>query len=262
MLTVASTIRIGIAAKAAPRCYSLSTEARTAVRAFAVESTERFFQRFVRLFNVPSSDYPPPQAANRIFVEHSGVLPFHNFFGKNIFSPLLINIYVYRVEQNIFTLPDHFISSKNKRRMKDTRSYILVAEDDEDDQFLLREAFNECQADCRLEFVGDGAELMNYLDDCLHDPGCLPSLILLDLNMPKKNGRQALLEIKGHEKFQIIPVVMVTTSKNVEDMTFCQQAGAAQYVVKPAQFSELVTHADSLLRQWVARSANSVDSVS
>jgi DNA-binding response OmpR family regulator len=142
--------------------------------------------------------------------------------------------------------------------MRNAHSYILVAEDDEDDQFLLREAFSECGADCPLEFVGDGAELMSYLDNRLHDASHLPSLILLDLNMPKKNGRQVLLEIKQHEYLQRIPVVMVTTSKNVEDITFCEQAGAADYVVKPAQFSELVERADGLLRRWISRQVNSV----
>lgn len=138
--------------------------------------------------------------------------------------------------------------------MMQPRSYILVAEDDEDDQFLLQEAFSECGTDCSLQFVGDGAELMTYLDTCFEDPNCLPSLILLDLNMPKKDGRQTLLEIKQDERLHKIPVVMVTTSKNTEDITFCERAGAAQYVVKPAQFSELVEHADTLLKRWISHS--------
>ncbi len=99
---------------------------------------------------------------------------------------------------------------------------VLVADDDPDDRLLIKDAFDENNVLNPLVFVNDGEELMDYL----HHRGAyeqprnapLPGVILLDLNMPKKDGRTALKEIKADEALQRIPVVVLTTSKTDEDI--------------------------------------------
>ncbi len=128
---------------------------------------------------------------------------------------------------------------------------VLMAEDDPDDRFLMAQAFKELRSKGDLRFVEDGEELMDYLlrrgnyADPGHSPQ--PSLVLLDLNMHKKDGRQALLEIKGAPDLQKIPVVVWTTSDLEEDRRKCQEAGASAYVTKPTGYSELVDTVRELL---------------
>jgi CheY-like chemotaxis protein len=121
---------------------------------------------------------------------------------------------------------------------------ILMAEDDPDDRFILGQAFRELGTGGDLRFVEDGEELMNYLrrSGKYADPTLfpLPALILLDLNMPKKDGRQALLEIKADPDLRGIPVAIWTTSEEKEDRIQCQKAGADVYVTKPVGYTELV----------------------
>lgn len=124
-----------------------------------------------------------------------------------------------------------------------TRFTVLMAEDDPDDRFLLEQAFLELQSRGDLRFVEDGEELIDYLarSGKYADPSLSPrpSLILLDLNMPKKDGREALIEIKKDPELRRIPVVVWTTSNEIEDKTQCEQAGASSYVTKPTAYAEL-----------------------
>lgn len=121
---------------------------------------------------------------------------------------------------------------------------ILMADDDPDDRLLVEDAFAEIRLDNPLDFVGDGVELMDYL----HRRGAythlaetpLPGLILLDLNMPRKDGREALNEIKQHETLRKIPIVILTTSKADEDLLASYQLGANSFIVKPVTFDKLV----------------------
>ena len=121
---------------------------------------------------------------------------------------------------------------------------ILMADDDPDDRLLVEDAFMEIRLDNPLDFVGDGIELMDYLHRrgaYVHLAGTpLPGLILLDLNMPRKNGREALHEIKQDETLRKIPVVILTTSKADEDLLASYQLGANSFVVKPVTFDKLV----------------------
>ena len=119
---------------------------------------------------------------------------------------------------------------------------VLLADDDEDDRFLTEQACLAIRSCGGLRFVEDGEELMHYLrrsgkyaDDTLFP---LPSLILLDLNMPRKNGRQVLVEIKSDPYLHKIPVVIWTTSRENEDKSFCREAGADIFVTKPPSFPE------------------------
>lgn len=134
------------------------------------------------------------------------------------------------------------------------KANILIAEDDADDRLLLEVVFKEFREFCEIHFVEDGEGLMEYL---LHQgeyaqPAPLrPALILLDLHMPRKGGWQALVEIKGSADLTDIPVVIWTTSKEEEDKLFCVEAGAAGYVTKPSNFSELDAAVREILKKWL-----------
>ena len=136
--------------------------------------------------------------------------------------------------------------------MNNTRQYftILMADDDPDDYYLLKEALAEKEINGQLRLVSDGIELMDYL--LLRgrfeqiDEAPKPQLILLDLNMPKMDGRQALLEIKAMDKIKEIPVVVYTTSRDEMDIKISYEAGAHSFITKPATFQGLLRVVDNL----------------
>jgi CheY-like chemotaxis protein len=115
---------------------------------------------------------------------------------------------------------------------------IVVAEDDMDDRFLLQQAFAESGNDEILEFVENGLDLMSYLNSKLKN-GFYPDLIVLDLNMPKMNGKEVLAEIKKHVVFGKIPVIIYTTTQSELEIEKCYALGADKYIVKPANFDDL-----------------------
>lgn len=123
--------------------------------------------------------------------------------------------------------------------------FILIAEDDVDDRMLLQTAFDEANILVRIEFVGNGSELMEFLDGKNY-----PRIILLDLNMPKKDGRETLREIKQHPVYKMIPVVVFTTTKNENEIARCYELGANTYVVKPDSFESLRKIASNLAEYW------------
>ncbi len=131
---------------------------------------------------------------------------------------------------------------------------ILMADDDEEDCFLTKEAFAEARIANELRFVGDGQELMDYLyhQGKYSDPGNSPrpGLILLDLNMPRKDGREALREIKADPDLQQIPVVVLTTSKAEEDICRTYKHGGNSFITKPVNFEGLVKMMKDLSRYW------------
>lgn len=126
---------------------------------------------------------------------------------------------------------------------------ILIADDDEDDRFLVKSALDDCQIPCTVQYVQNGVEVMNYLEN--NHENQKPSLILLDLNMPKKDGREALKEIKSHPKLRSVPVIILTTSKAIEDINLCYGLGANGYIVKPNSFSELADTLKILTKFWL-----------
>jgi CheY-like chemotaxis protein len=131
---------------------------------------------------------------------------------------------------------------------------ILIAEDDEEDRMLAREALAESRLANDIYFVVDGEELMDYLyrRGPYADPATSPrpGLILLDLNMPKKSGREALEEIKSDPELHKIPVVVLTTSKTESDIYRSYDLGANSYIVKPVSFPGLVEVMMSLEKYW------------
>lgn len=132
---------------------------------------------------------------------------------------------------------------------------ILMADDDSDDRELTREAFEESRLVNDLRFVEDGVELMDYLQrrGKYADPASSPrpGLILLDLNMPKKDGREALAEIKADARLKNIRVVVMTTSKAEEDIERAYDLAAASYITKPVTFAGLAEVIKTLGRYWL-----------
>lgn len=132
---------------------------------------------------------------------------------------------------------------------------ILMADDDEDDRLLATEALAESRVSNELRCVEDGVELMDYL----HRRGVYappasaprPGLILLDLNMPRMDGREALREIKGDPSLRRIPVVVLTTSRADEDIARSYDLGANSYIPKPVTFDGLVEVVRALGRYWI-----------
>lgn len=131
---------------------------------------------------------------------------------------------------------------------------ILVADDDADDRMMIRDAFHENRLANDLRFVEDGEELMDYLhkrgkfSDAKSCPR--PGLILLDLNMPKKDGRESLKEIKENESLRGIPIVVLTTSKAEEDIYRTYNLGVNSFITKPVTFDALVSITRDLGRYW------------
>ncbi|WP_365972413.1 response regulator [Moorena sp. SIO4G3] len=132
---------------------------------------------------------------------------------------------------------------------------ILMADDDPDDCLLAREALLESQLTNELYFVSDGEELMDYLyHRGKHTQASMsprPSLILLDLNMPKKDGREALREIRADPNLRVIPVVVLTTSKAEEDIYHSYNLGANSFIVKPVTYSSLIEVMQTLKKYWL-----------
>jgi len=131
---------------------------------------------------------------------------------------------------------------------------ILMADDDEDDCMLAREALAESQYPSKLYIVKDGEELLNYLYRRGHyaeeTTSPRPELILLDLNMPKKDGREVLKEIKANPYLRKIPVVVLTTSKAEEDIYHTYNLGANSFIIKPMQFASLVKIMKAIGSYW------------
>ncbi|MBU2600869.1 MAG: response regulator [Actinobacteria bacterium] len=132
---------------------------------------------------------------------------------------------------------------------------ILMAEDDADDRLLVKEAFQEGRVTNNMQFVENGVELLDYLrrQGKYVDPESCPSpdLILLDLNMPRKDGREALREIKADPHLRHLPVVVLTTSKAEEDVLRSYDLGAAGFITKPVTFQGLIEAVTSLGEYWV-----------
>lgn len=136
----------------------------------------------------------------------------------------------------------------------DGKFSILIADDDADDRELIKAAFEENNFRHNIKFVEDGEELLKYLrrkgdyaDEADHP---LPQIILLDLNMPKKDGREALKEIKNDEYLKYIPVIVLTTSTEKKDVQRIYELGVNSFVIKPVTFRQLVEFTNTLEKYW------------
>jgi CheY-like chemotaxis protein len=132
---------------------------------------------------------------------------------------------------------------------------ILLADDDEEDRMLAADALEESRVVNDLRFVEDGDELLDYLyrRGRYSEPDAAPSpgLILLDLNMPRKDGREALREIKADPDLRRIPIIVLTTSKAEEDIYRTYDLGANSFITKPVSFDGLVGVMRDIGRYWI-----------
>lgn len=131
---------------------------------------------------------------------------------------------------------------------------ILIADDADDDRMMAKEALEENRLANEIRFVVDGEDLMDYLH-CrgkYSAPGSAarPGLILLDLNMPKKDGREALREIKNDPELRQIPVIVLTTSKAEEDIYRTYDLGVNSFITKPVSFTALAEVMKTLAKYW------------
>ncbi len=135
------------------------------------------------------------------------------------------------------------------------RTVVIIAEDDPDDRLLIKDAIEEAsQQPVDIYFVQDGAEMLDYL---YHrgkfeniDAAPHPELVLLDLNMPKKNGMEVLEEIKRDPALRAIPVVVLTTSREPSHISRSYELGGNGFVTKPSSYQELVELMQSIQKYW------------
>jgi len=139
--------------------------------------------------------------------------------------------------------------------------FILIAEDDADDRFLLQAAFEENGFTDKLHFVENGVEVLEYLQTLAGDgdnESHFPRFILLDLNMPKKDGREVLKELKQNTVLKNIPVVIFSTTNNEQEMRRCYELGANSYITKPNSFESLLKTVAALRSYWLFSSGIAV----
>lgn len=140
-------------------------------------------------------------------------------------------------------------------REEEKRRIILLVEDDRGDQLLTQEALGESARRRKLLVVSDGEEAMRYLrqvgeyGDPLRAPR--PDLILLDLNMPRVNGRQVAEQIKADSDLKLIPVVVLSTSNHPDDVRYCYRVGVNAYVHKPTNFDDFVETVQAIEQYWL-----------
>ena len=127
---------------------------------------------------------------------------------------------------------------------------ILIADDDSDDCYLVKSAFEDCKIDNPLVFAHNGLEAFDYLKLPQTDEKRV-GLIILDLNMPKMDGRETLKRLKSDPRWQRIPVIVMTTSKAPDDIYQCYELGANCYVTKPSSFDELADTIATMGKFWL-----------
>jgi len=132
---------------------------------------------------------------------------------------------------------------------------VLMADDDEDDCLLAKKAWEKAKVGNPLRFVHDGQELLDYLRHKrkYSDPASAPrpAVILLDLNMPRMDGRTALKHIKEDKELRSIPVIVMTTSKAEEDVVRTYDLGVNSFVTKPLTFDQLVQNINTMMEYWL-----------
>lgn len=140
--------------------------------------------------------------------------------------------------------------------MKPSKSIeILIADDDAEDRMIILDTLKESRLKNTIQYVENGEELMLYLqnDGKYSDKKKYPTpgIILLDLNMPKKDGREALKEIKADKNLKSIPIIILTTSKAEEDILKTYDLGVNSFITKPVTFSAMVEVMNTLKKYWL-----------
>lgn len=133
--------------------------------------------------------------------------------------------------------------------------YILVAEDDSDDQLLFNAALRECNTDFTVNFFSNGEQLVLFLEQLL---SVRPCCIFLDMNMPVMDGLETLRCIKDHEQLRNIPVIMLSTSNNSREIATCKASGAFDFLVKPETYGNLVAMIKKVLSLFTEKPAGNI----
>jgi len=132
---------------------------------------------------------------------------------------------------------------------------VVLVEDDEDYYLLMKEAFDKTGFSDELHWIKDGEEFMNYLDGSelsgYSKDDTKSMIVLMDLNMPRMNGFQALEKMKADKRFRQIPVIVLTTSKSEEDITRSYSLGANAFITKPSDFSKIVQMVEGIQKYWM-----------
>jgi two-component system response regulator len=135
------------------------------------------------------------------------------------------------------------------------RVVLVMVDDDEDDCLLVNDAIRQACVDCTFRCVEDGEQLLDYLDRShrlMDVESCpFPDLILLDLNMPRMHGRKVLEILKTDPRFRAVPVIILTTSRELEDVKVCYDLGANSYITKQATFDDIISCFRTLLEYWI-----------
>ena len=135
------------------------------------------------------------------------------------------------------------------------RIVLVMVDDDEDDCILVEAALYEALLKCDFHCVEDGPAMLDYLNRTgrYQDPTVSPrpDIILLDLNLPKMNGREVLRALKANPRFRAIPVIILTTSRTEEDIAFCYNEGANTYIVKQPSFEGLLCAIKVIREYWM-----------
>jgi CheY-like chemotaxis protein len=135
----------------------------------------------------------------------------------------------------------------------DASSFVLIAEDDPEDRLLVSDAWKQSQPEGGLSFVSDGEELLETLYAASRNEreARLPDLVVLDLNMPRKDGREALREMRADRILKLLPVVVFSTSNADRDIVAAYRLGANSYLSKPDTFAGLVRIFQALKEYWL-----------
>jgi two-component system response regulator len=130
----------------------------------------------------------------------------------------------------------------------DVTTYILVVDDDNDDQYFLRNAINKVIPNVIIESLYDGSEAIDFLRNCK----AFPNLIFLDLNMAKVNGKTTMKAIKQNSSLEKVPVIILTTSRNENERDELLKMGASAFYTKPSNAAELVNLITEVKNKWLA----------
>jgi CheY-like chemotaxis protein len=137
-------------------------------------------------------------------------------------------------------------------KLSESKACILIADDDDDDQLMMTAAFTDTGFKGVINTVNNGEQLLDYL----HKRGSfidspMPKLILLDLNMPKKDGREVLKELRRFPKLSRVPVIVYSTSNNPDDIAYCYELGANSFISKPSSYDDLKKIAEVVQKYWL-----------
>ena len=157
-----------------------------------------------------------------------------------------------RVQSLVVSVPTEARAKPTLRRQTHRIIPIVIADDDEDDRQLIEDAFRESKFAHPFTFVENGEELLKYLHAAApYQERQMPGLILLDLNMPRMDGRTALMHIKTDAKLRCIPVIILTTSNGEDDVQRTYDLGVSAYIPKPSTFNGLIDLVQALNNYWL-----------